>query len=81
MEAPRPEGTPTFVVCTAPCSQYSFFVLTCEDLVHVTNPQHLFQVHPTLNPVLMYANIHVLLNWLSLPVNIDDYQGKSSYGV
>ena len=34
--------------------------ITLRDLVHVPNPQNLFQVHPTPNPVLMYANIHVL---------------------
>ena len=29
------------------------------NLVHVTSPQHLFQVLPTPNPVLMYANMEM----------------------
>ena len=34
--------------------------LSERDLVHVTNPQPLFQAHPIPNLVPMYANIHVL---------------------
>ena len=46
------------LICTI-CKGYEISHTNCllQDLVHVANPQHLFQVHPTPNLVLKHENI------------------------